>query len=90
MRRLDHVVLHVRSKAVLRPKDRGQPHIIRGRQSIDDMAKAPVTDAWLQTMPTRRPRSRPDDRSTSEPSLTPMGDSRDTAFIVIEEPIPMS
>jgi hypothetical protein len=42
MRRLDHVVLDVRSEAVLWPENRRQPHVVGRRQPIDDVQEAAV------------------------------------------------
>jgi hypothetical protein len=43
MRRLDHVVLHVRAKPVLRAKEGDEVDCSVGEQEIDDM-KQPVID----------------------------------------------
>jgi hypothetical protein len=42
MGRFDHVVLHIGSKTVLRPEDRGEGYLIGVRQSVDDMRETAV------------------------------------------------
>jgi hypothetical protein len=42
MRRLDHVVLHVGTKTVLRPEDRRERDLIGVRQTVNDMNEASI------------------------------------------------